>query len=341
MNPSPVDLTRWPPLAASAMSTIRSCACSMSAMPWSPRRSLSGVNPSMSPNTIVTPWKEPSTRSSCACASASATAAFSVAGSLSTRRTRSRDTGTVKVSVTVVVGIVNPAERRARRSSRPRRSCGVLLRALRFVGVGVGGQGDAVPVASAAAVLAEQRSYRREVLLQERRPIGLPGKAHLGLHRNARDLVPLERRAIEQHGGVALEPLADVDKALEGELLPHGLEPPGIAPRRPRGYEEGAGHRLIETLDEVALAALAHPAHETRPLQLLHVVVDVLAGLFHAARHGGCRQRRTERLEHLHPHRVGQRLERLGFLDQLDLAVQRRLSAALRRRASSRRYSTS
>ena len=86
-----------------------------------------------------------------------------------------------------------------------------------------------------------------------------------------------------------------------------------------------AGDRLIEALDEVALPPLTDPAHEPGPLQLLHVVVDVLAGLADLAGRGGGRRRLAQCLQHLHPDRMGQRLERLGVLDQLDLAVQPRL----------------
>src|SRR5262245_37019173 len=100
--------------------------------------------------------------------------------------------------------------------------------------------------------------------MEEPRASLLGLEANLGRDRGARDLLALERRAVEEHGTVALEALPGREQLAQADLVGQRLSPPlGVAPRAGRGDDQRSGRGHVGLLDEVAVLVLADAAQQS------------------------------------------------------------------------------
>ncbi len=173
--------------------------------------------------------------------------------------------------------------------------------------VGIHGDRDAIPLTPLRSVLLEQRAEHRQVLGHERAARRLVGEPQLAFDRRARDLFAVECGAVEELARVALQPFAEHDELLEGDLVSERTGAIFATPRETRRDDERAGNRAVELLDEVALASLTTRNDQSRPLELLQVIVDQLARLADRSRHSGRRVGRAERRQGRDAHRMRER----------------------------------
>jgi hypothetical protein len=181
----------------------------------------------------------------------------------------------------------------------------------------VRGEHDAIRQAIAAAVLITKLSNALEVLLEERGAVLLVGEVDVDLDGGAGDQLAVECSPIEQGDRVPLQLSAHHHESLERVLLSERVDAARIGPSHSRRDEEAAGDRLVQRLDEVARAALAHRRDEPDALELLQVVVDLLAGLPYLSRNRRRRAGLPQCLEDPHPEGMAEHLERPDVLDHV------------------------
>src|SRR5262245_25511447 len=209
-----------------------------------------------------------------------------------------------------------PAPSRPRVASpAPRSSWPCGCRSCRALRCGVDNTRHGVRLPFRGGVALDQARSQLQVLVEEPGPGRGVGEAHGRLNRRARDLGAVERRPVEQRRRVPLEPLAHIDEMMQRDLVGDGLQPGSVAPGQPRRHDERAARRLVQVLDEVALAPLAGVHQQAGLDKLAHMVVDPLAGLAESPGHPRGRVRRPQGVEDPHPGRVGQRSQLLGVVD--------------------------